>query len=159
LYEKDPELADIWQQKGDIKWGFYVWGGLLWKERPAKARLCVPQVCCGRKDLPRRGCVYHTHGADKVKILRHMHDANRGTAGHPDKHRTLAKVLGNYYWSGVYVDTVQYVASCHKCQLAKIDRHTELVQQRRFRCRPNPGRQCIWTGCQVLPSLQKDMTL
>jgi hypothetical protein len=104
LYEKDPELADIWQQKGDIKWGFYVWGGLLWKEGPANARLCVP------------------HGADKVKILRHMHDAN--TAGHPGKHRTLAKVLGNYYWSGVYGDTVRYVASCHKCQLAKIDRHT-----------------------------------
>ena len=47
-----------------------------------------------------------------------MHDA----LGHPGKHRTLARVLGRYYWRGAYSDTVRYVRSCHKCQLSKQDR-------------------------------------
>jgi hypothetical protein len=47
-----------------------------------------------------------------------MHDA----MGHPGKHRTLARVLGSYYWRGAYSDTVRYVRSCNKCQLSKQDR-------------------------------------
>ena len=100
FYEKDPEFQEIWRRGGQEDWGFFRLNGLLWKEGPADARLCVPA------------------GADRTKILAQMHDA----LGHPGKHRTLARVLGSYYWRGAYSDTVRYVRSCHKCQLSKQDR-------------------------------------
>ena len=100
LYAADTEFREIWRQGGQETWGFFRLNGLLWKEGPAHARLCVPA------------------GADKSAILASMHDA----LGHPGKHRTLARMLGSYYWKGVYSDTVRYVRSCHKCQLSKEDR-------------------------------------
>ena len=100
LYENDPSFKDMWAQGGDSRWGFYKLNGLLWLEGPAHARLCVPQ------------------GADKVGILSQMHDK----AGHPGKHRTLARTLGSYYWHGAYGDILRYVKTCDKCQRMKIDR-------------------------------------
>ncbi len=82
---------EIWRPGGQEDWGFFMLNGLLWKE---DARLCVPA------------------GADRTKMhdaLGHpgkqMHDA----LGHPGKHRTLARVLGSYYWRGAYSDTLRYV--------------------------------------------------
>ena len=69
---------------------------------PAGARLCLPQ------------------GADKVLILKEMQHGK--TAGHPGMRRTLAKIMGNSYWKGMYGDVVKYVETCHRCQISKIDR-------------------------------------
>ena len=108
LYEKDPEFQEIWKRGGHDTWGFFHLNGLLWKEGPSDARLCVPT------------------GADKAEILAKVHDA----LGHPGKHRTLARVLGSYYWRGAYSDTVRYVSSCHTCQLAKEDRRNRAGEAR-----------------------------
>ena len=57
LYTKDPDLANIWKMRRDDRWGYFEHHGLLWKIGPAGARLCLQE------------------GADKVIILREMHDS------------------------------------------------------------------------------------
>ena len=110
LYKADPDLADIWISRGDDKWGYFEHKQLLWKMGPAGARLCLPQ------------------GADRVQVLQEMHDSK--TAGHPGIRRTLAKVMGNFYWRGMYGDVVKYVETCHRCQISKIDRRARMGEPR-----------------------------
>ena len=113
LYEADAELGSIWKAKGDDKWGYFIFQGLLWKHGAAGARLCVPQ---------------EDSNNSKIEILREMHDSK--TAGHMGTRRTLAKLMGNFYWKGMYGDCVKYVESCHRCQVSKIDRRARMGEPR-----------------------------
>ena len=113
-YQRDPDLSEFWVSKeatgGSVRWGYFKIDGLLYKEGPVGPRLCVPL------------------GADKVEILRQVHDAP--SAGHGGKHRTLARALGEFYWPGMYGDVVKYVETCHTCQLAKGDRRAQMGDAR-----------------------------
>jgi len=53
-----------------------------------------------------------------------MHDSK--TAGHQGVRCTLAKVIGSFYWAGMYGDVVKYFETCHRCQLSKIDRRARI---------------------------------
>ena len=110
LYKADEDLAEIWKQKGDERWGYFVQHDLLWKFGPAGARLCVPQ------------------GASKVPILQAMHDSK--LAAHAGIRRTLARAVGNFYWKGMHADVTRYVESCHVCQTAKVDRRKRMGDPR-----------------------------
>ena len=110
LYQEDSDLAEIWKQKGDERWGYFVQRGLLWKFGPAGARLCVPQK------------------ASKVPILQAMHDSK--LAAHAGIRRTLARAAGNFYWKGMHGDVTRYVESCHICQTAKEDRRKRMGDAR-----------------------------
>jgi len=100
----------LWEGQVNEKWGYFQHHGLLWKMGAAGARLCLPK------------------GADKVHILQEMHDSK--TAGHQGVRRTLAKVIGIFYWAGMYGDVVKYVETCHRCQLSKIDRRAQMGEPR-----------------------------
>jgi len=106
LYKTDPDFAEIWEEHGNEKWGYFQHHGLLWKLGALGARLCLPK------------------GADKVQILKEMHDSK--TAGHQGVRRTLAKVIGSFYWTGMYGDVVRYIETCHRCQISKIDRRARM---------------------------------
>ena len=115
LYEADAELAPFWKDTSDARWGFMLHQGLLWKLGASGPRLCVP------------------FGADKVPFLQAAHDNK--LAAHAGIHRTLARAMGNYYWKGMYTDVVNYVRTCHTCQLAKVDRR---MRQGEARALPVP---------------------
>jgi hypothetical protein len=121
LYEQDLELGSIWKTEGDEKWGYFKMHGLLWKHGAAGARLCVPT---------------HDGNTDKVAILKEMHDSK--TAGHMGTRRTLAKLMGSFYWKGTYGDCITYVESCHRCQASKIDRRARLGDPRALQVPPEP---------------------
>jgi len=63
-----------------------------------------------------------------VQMLKEMHDSK--TAGHQGVRRTLAKVMGSFYWIGMYGDVVRYVETCHHCQISKIDRRARMGEPR-----------------------------
>jgi len=54
-----------------------------------------------------------------VHVLKEMHDSK--TVGHQGVRHTLAKMMGSFYWTGMYGDIVKYVETFHYCQLSKID--------------------------------------
>jgi hypothetical protein len=110
LYKTDPDFAEILEEHGNEKWGYFQHHGLLWKMGASGARLCLPK------------------GADKVQVLKEMHDSK--TAGHQGVRRTLAKVMGSFYWTGMYGDVVKYVETCHRCQISKIDRRARMGEPR-----------------------------
>jgi len=56
--------------------------------------------------------------------LKEMHDSK--TAGHQGVRHTLAKMMGSFYWTGMYGDVVRYVETCHRCQISKIDRRARM---------------------------------
>ena len=103
LYKEDEEFAQFWATDADpdhlLRWSFFKYDGLLYKEGLSGPRLCVPQK------------------ADKASILAACHDS----AGHMGKNRTLARVLSKFYWKGQYSDTCLWVQTCQRCQLAKHD--------------------------------------
>ena len=118
LYAADPDLHALWKAEGDVKWGYFIHQGLMWKHGPAGARLCVPQ---------------EEGNNDKISILQAMHDSK--SAGHAGVRRTLAKLQGNFYWKGMYGDAVAYVESCHKCQVSKINRQARMGEPRALQAR------------------------
>ena len=63
-----------------------------------------------------------------MHVLKEMHDSK--TAGHQGVQRTLAKVMGSFYGTGMYGDVVKYVETCHQCQLSKIDRQARMGKPR-----------------------------
>ena len=110
LYAEDKEFGPMWKSKGDVRWGYFEHAGLLYKEGPAGPRLCVPR------------------GVSKVPILEQVHDSRM--AAHCGRQRTLARAMGEFYWSGMYGDVVKWVESCHRCQLAKGERRAQMGEAR-----------------------------
>jgi len=50
-------------------------------------------------------------------ILSHAHGSL--LTGHEGIHKTKQRILCNYYWPNIDKDVIDYVESCHKCQLIK----------------------------------------
>ena len=44
----------------------------------------------------------------------HCHNSPQG--GHMGRHKTIEKINYRYDWSGLYVDVLQWIAECGKCQ-------------------------------------------
>ena len=122
LYEQDKEFADMWKAKGDERWGYFEFQGLLWKNGATGPRLCVPA------------------GANKVEILSIVHDSK--LAAHGGRHRTLARAMRDYYWTGLYGDVVRYVETCHKCQVSKGERRARMGDPRALDIPQQPW-QCV----------------
>lgn len=53
--------------------------------------------------------------SEKSRLLRSLHD----DMGHPGIHRTRNIVASEYWWPGWALDVVDYVRTCHECQLTK----------------------------------------
>ena len=69
-----------------------------------------------------------SRAAGKVPILEQVHDSRM--AAHCGRQRTLARAMGEFYWSGMYGDVVKWVESCHRCQLAKGERRAQMGEAR-----------------------------
>jgi len=110
LYKTDPDFAEIWEEHGDEKWDYFQHQGLLWKMGASGAQLCLPR------------------GTNKVQVLKKIDDSK--TAGHQGVRRILAKVMGSFYWTGMYGDVVKYVETCHRCQISKIDSRARMGEPR-----------------------------
>jgi hypothetical protein len=110
LYKEDKEFKTLWANDGDQRWGYFVRQELLWKNGPRGPRLCVPK------------------GADRVEILRSVHDGSM--SAHCGRDKTLAKAYAGFYWTGMYSDVVTYVDTCHRCQLSKADKRMRMGEPR-----------------------------
>ena len=133
-YATDKEFKDIWENNGDDRWGYFKFQDLLWKVGPAGPRLCVPT------------------GANRVEILEIVHDSK--LAAHGGRHRTLARAMRDYYWTGLYSDVVRYVETCHKCQVSKGERRARMGDPKALDI-PHQPWQCVhmdWiTGFEKSP--------
>ena len=65
-----------------------------------------------------------------------MHDSK--TAGHLGTRRSLAKIMGRFYWKGMYSDCVTYVESCHHCQASKVNCQAQTGDPRALQVQPEP---------------------
>lgn len=53
---------------------------------------------------------------DEVFRVAHVH----ASSGHFGVQKTYDRIIGEYYWPGLYADTRQFVLECLECQKYKI---------------------------------------
>ena len=60
-------------------------------------------------------------GPSRMRLLREAHDSPTG--GHWGRNKTLSYLRSHFYWPGLSSDVLDYVKTCHHCQINKARNH------------------------------------
>ena len=84
----------------------------------------VDEIDVSSRNRNNEGLLIPPDETAKLEVLRTCHDS--GIAGHWGKYWTQEMVARNFWWPGVNEAVAAYIAGCHRCQLAKADRHSKM---------------------------------